>query len=308
MRTATSMTRGAIGLTLAALVFAACSSSGGSTAPSTAPTSASSSAPTSGASTAPSPAAGDPNDLLAKIKAAGAIKVGTDPAYPPQSELKADGTFEGFDIDTANEIGKRLGVKVQFETPDFAVVEAGKWAGRFDISVGSVTITKKRLENLDFTDPYYFTPAQMAATKASGITTLEGLAGKTVCVGEATTYFQWINGTLELGDGSALAPVPAGMKVTTLKTDQDCALSAKSGRHDFEGWLSSSTTVAAGIAGGAHDRRRPAGLLRAARRGDRQDRSGARGARGRARSRSSRTCMPTARCPRSARSGSRGRT
>ena len=42
-----------------------------------------------------------------------------------------------------------------------------------------------------------------------------------------------------------------GMKATTLKTDQDCALSAKSGRHDFEGWLSSSTTAAAGIDGRA---------------------------------------------------------
>lgn len=208
----------------AALVFTACSGAGASTAP---------------------------KDLLATIKAAGVIKVGTDPAYPPQSELKADGTFEGFDIDVANEIAKRLGVKAQFETPDFSVVEAGQWAGRFDISVGSVTITKKRLESLDFTEPYYFTPAQMTATTTSGITTLDGLADKTVCVGDATTYFQWISGTLELGDGSALAPVPAGMKVTTLKTDQDCALSAQSGRHDFEGWLSSSTTVAAGIAGGA---------------------------------------------------------
>ncbi|MEP6638552.1 MAG: transporter substrate-binding domain-containing protein [Chloroflexota bacterium] len=241
------------------LAASACTSgSGASTAPSTAasvaPTAAASVAPTTAESGAPSvepSAAMDPNDLLAKIKAAGVIKVGTDPAYPPQSELKADGTFEGFDIDTANEIGKRLGVKVKFETPDFSVVEAGKWAGRFDISVGSVTVTKARLANLDFTDPYYFTPAQMSATKTSGITTLEGLAGKTICVGEATTYFQWVKGTLELGDGSALAPVPAGLQVTTLKTDQDCALSAKSGRHDFEGWLTSSTTAVAGIAGGA---------------------------------------------------------
>lgn len=242
MRASRSSTRAFIIGSVAALLLSACSSSGGSP-----------SAPSSAASAAASGSGAvvDPNDLLAKIKAAGVIKVGTDPAYPPQSELKTDGTFEGFDIDTANEIGKRLGVKVQFETPDFSVVEAGKWAGRFDISVGSVTITTKRLENLDFTEPYYFTPAQMTATTASGITTLDGLAGKTVCVGDATTYFQWISGTLELGDGSALAPVPAGMKATTLKTDQDCALSAQSGRKDFEGWLSSSTTVAAGIAGGA---------------------------------------------------------
>jgi len=252
MHRTTSLVRLSMVITAAALLFAACSSSGGSSvAPSSAPSAAVSVAPSVAASVAPSVAAADPNDLLAKIKAAGVIRVGTDPAYPPQSELKPDGTFQGFDIDTANEIGKRLGVKVKFETPDFSVVEAGKWAGRFDISVGSVTITKKRLEGLDFTDPYYFTPAQMAATKTSGITTLDGLAGKTVCVAEATTYFQWISGTLQLGNGSPLAPVPAGMKATTLKTDQDCALSVKSGRHDFEGWLSSSTTVAAGIAGGS---------------------------------------------------------
>ncbi len=143
---------------VAIILVAACSSSGASSSP----------AASAGGLRPPSAAASrrrlprDPNDLLAKIKAAGVIKVGTDPAYPPQSELKPDGTFEGFDIDTANEIGKRLGVKVKFETPDFSVVEAGKWAGRFDISVGSVTITKQRLANLDFTEPYYFTPAQMS--------------------------------------------------------------------------------------------------------------------------------------------------
>ena len=57
---------------------------------------------------------------------------------------------------------------------------------------------------LDFSDPYYFTPAQMAASTASGITTLDGLAGKTVCVGEATTYLDWLNGTLDFG---TLVPV-----------------------------------------------------------------------------------------------------
>lgn len=239
MHTSKSLIRAVLVGSVVAIVLSACSSGGSSSAPSAA------------GSAAASSAGGDPNDLLAKIKAAGIIKVGTDPAYPPQSELKKDGTFEGFDIDTANEIAKRLGVTAKFETPDFSVVEAGNWAGRFDISVGSVTITKVRLDNLNFTEPYYFTPAQMSATKKSAITSLEGLAGKTVCTGAATTYLQWIEGTLELGDNSFQAPVPTGMKAFTLKTDQDCALSAKSGRSDFDGWLTSSTTTAAGIAGGA---------------------------------------------------------
>ena len=135
-------------------------------------------------------------DLLATICEAGVIRVATDPAYPPQSELLPDGSFEGFDIDVANRIGEELGVEVQFETPDFAEVVAGSWAERFDISVGSVTITEERDQVLDFTVPYYHTPAQMSATTESGITSLEELAGEVIC-GESTKLPVW-PGTLNL--------------------------------------------------------------------------------------------------------------
>ena len=227
---------------LAVLLMAACSSAGATPTPAK---------PTVAPATATvAPTAGvDPNDLLAKIMAAGVIKVSTDPNYAPQSFLKPDGTFEGFDIDVSNEIAKRLGVKVQFETPNFDLVVAGGWNGRWDISVGSVTITKPRLDVLTFTDPYYYTPAQMAASTKSGITTLDGLAGKTICVGSSTTYQQWLEGKLALGDGSALAPVPAGAVAAPLDTDQLCAQAIQS-RGEYPAWLSSSTTVKSAIKGG----------------------------------------------------------
>jgi polar amino acid transport system substrate-binding protein len=153
------------------------------------------SAPASGSaaaspSTAASPSA-NPDDLLAKIKAAGVLKVSTDAAYPPQSELK-DGKWEGFDVDVATEIAKRLGVTVEFTAQDWAVITAGNWGGRWDISVGSMTITAERSKTFDFSPPYYYTPAQIAASKKSGITDLAGLAGKTICAGEATTYWTWL--------------------------------------------------------------------------------------------------------------------
>lgn len=191
-------------------------------------------------------------DLLDTIKTKGKIVVATDPAYPPQSELLPDGTFEGFDIDVANEIGKRLGVDVEFATPAFAEVEAGGWAGRFDISVGSMTITETRSGVLDFTAAYYYTPAQVGATNASGITTLEGLAGKTICVGESTTYQFWLEGTLSLlGGAPDPAPVPEGAQVTTFSTDSECADAIAAGRTDFEAWLTSITTLDGAIAEGA---------------------------------------------------------
>lgn len=177
------------------------------------------------------------------VTKAGEIRVSTDPQYPPQSELKPDGTFQGFDIDVATEIAKRMGLKVKFETPSWDTITAGSWGGRWDLSVGSMTITSAREAVVAFSTPYYYTPAQMAASTASGITSLEGLAGKTICVGEATTYLDWLNGTLDFGSASPTTKPPEGAKATTLSTDRLCAEAWMAGRTEFEGWLSSSTTV-----------------------------------------------------------------
>jgi polar amino acid transport system substrate-binding protein len=219
----------------AVMLLSACTSGGAS--PSAAPPSA-------------GPATPIPGGLLDVVTKAGTIRVSTDPQYPPQSELKPDGTFQGFDIDVATEIAKRMGLAIQFETPSWDTITAGGWGGRWDMSVGSMTITSPREEVLDFSPPYYYTPAQMAASAASGISTLDGLAGKTICVGEATTYLDWLSGTLDFGTESPQTAPPAGATATTLSTDRLCAEAWQAGRTEFQGWLSSSTTVDAAISEG----------------------------------------------------------
>lgn len=197
------------------------------------------------------PALAQEQDLLDLVRERGEIRVSTDAAYPPQSELLPDGTLQGFDIDAANEIGERLGVKVTFVPTDWLLVDAGTWAERWDISVGSMTITQERLDRFSFSSPYNYTPAQMGATTASGITSLDQLAGKTICTGEATTYQFWIQGTLTLIDAPPLAPVPEGVKLTTFTTDTICAEAVLSGRTEFEAWLTSAPTLYKAIADGA---------------------------------------------------------
>lgn len=195
-------------------------------------------------------AQGDHEGLLAEICEAGVITVSTDPAYPPQSFLNEEtGEYEGFDIEVAREIGGRLGVDVEFTDPSFDAVVAGNWGGRWDVSVGSVTITEPRREVLHFTQPYYFTPAQMAAQAESDIESLDDLAGETVCVGEQTTYLDWIEGSLILPEEAGeLAEVPEGMEATTLPTDIDCAEAWRSGRtEEFQGWLTALPTAQGAI-------------------------------------------------------------
>jgi polar amino acid transport system substrate-binding protein len=104
--------------------------------------------------------AGDVTDLLAEICEKGTLTVSTDAAYPPQSSLNDQtGEFEGFDIDVATEIAKRLGVDVAWEIPSWDIITAGSWNGRWDTTVGSMTPTNERQEVLYFTEPYNYTPA-----------------------------------------------------------------------------------------------------------------------------------------------------
>jgi polar amino acid transport system substrate-binding protein len=202
-------------------------------------------------SAAASGSAGAP-DYLARIMTAGVIKVSTDPEYPPQSFLNPDTEeFEGFDIDVATEIANRMGVDIEFETPDWDAITAGNWSSRWDMSVGSMTITEDRKAVIDFTQPYYYTPAQVATFTDSGIDSIDDLAGKAVCVGKATTYLDWLEGNLTLtSEAGEVTDPPEGVEATTLKTDVNCADAWRSGRHDFDGWISSETTVSGTITAG----------------------------------------------------------
>jgi|tagenome__1003787_1003787.scaffolds.fasta_scaffold20830788_2 polar amino acid transport system substrate-binding protein len=141
------------------------------------------------------------DDLLAQVKSAGVIRVSTDPAYPPQSSLnESTGEYEGFDIDVATEIANRLGVDIEWETPSWDLLTAGHWNGRWDMSVGSMTVTKERDEVLYFTPAYYYTPASVAVHEDNTtITDLEtDLDGKKIGVCGACTYDLWLQGRLNI--------------------------------------------------------------------------------------------------------------
>ena len=166
-------------------------------------------------------------DLLARIQKKGEIVVSTDPNYKPQSFINENGELDGFDIDVAKEIAKRLGVKVKFVTPGWDILTAGNWVERWDMSVGSMMITKKRQEILDFAmPPYYYTLAQLAAADGSGIDALEDIVGQKVCVGTATTYEYWLAGDLErlaLPDEASLLVRPlTDVTPHPLPTDNEC--------------------------------------------------------------------------------------
>ncbi|HEX5691910.1 MAG TPA: transporter substrate-binding domain-containing protein, partial [Roseiflexaceae bacterium] len=185
-----------------------------------APTAMAEAAPTAMAEATGAPAAGG-DDLLAEVKQRGKLLIATDANYKPQSFKNPDGSFEGFDIDVAKEVAKRLGVEAEFLDISFDIITAGGWNGRWDMNAGSMTITPERKQSLYFTGPYYYTPATFVVHKDSAAASLADLKGKTIGVGAATTYQNYLEGSLTLEGEEILQPPPEGAQVKTYPSDVD---------------------------------------------------------------------------------------
>jgi polar amino acid transport system substrate-binding protein len=163
-----------------------------------------------------------PSGLAAKIVDRGSVIVSTDANYPPQSVVNKDtGDLEGFDIDVAKAMGEVLGLMIDFKTVQWETVIPGLQTGKWDVSIGSMTITPERQKTVDFTEPYYYTSGQVFVKKGGPqITGVADLDGKTVGVGAATTYYDFLK-----KESKAV--------VKTYPTDADAFPDLRNGNLDF---------------------------------------------------------------------------
>lgn len=125
-------------------------------------------------------------DALAAVKKAGVLKVGTETAFAPFDFID-NGKHVGLNVDLFNEIGKELGVKIQWVALPWEGVLPGLEAGKFDIVAGPATITKARMERYVFTPP--IADATDALLKRAGDKSImkpADIAGKTVGAGTAS--------------------------------------------------------------------------------------------------------------------------
>jgi len=194
----------------------------------------------------------EPNDLLAEIQSRGTLRVATDPQYPPQSSLNEEtGEWEGFDIDVATEIANRMGVEVEFITPGWQQIIAGSWQERWDVSVGSMTVTPERDEVLHFATPYYYTPAAVAVREEDAATMTDvatAFDGATIGVCGGCTYEFYLDGSLNI-PGEEIEFVIDDAEVVTYNTDVPAIKDLEVGRLDAA--ISSLTTLQGAQEGGS---------------------------------------------------------
>lgn len=130
----------------------------------------------------------DTKDSLQRVLDAGKLTVVGSGGYPPFNYITEDGSVIGFDVDTGEEIAKRLGVELDYVTSDWDGLVEGLRAGRFDAILGSMAITYDRQKVVNFSTPYYYSGAQLIVRKDSGISDPSEMDGLRVAVGTGTNF------------------------------------------------------------------------------------------------------------------------
>lgn len=126
--------------------------------------------------------------------------------YPdPDPNKKGEMVYGGIDISVAQYVADEMGLTMQVENMSFDNLLASLDKGDFDIVLSAMEATPERLENADFSDPYYtdVPPAILVkADKADQYKTLADFSGKYVGAQTATTKLDMVN------DMEGVTPVP----------------------------------------------------------------------------------------------------
>lgn len=127
----------------------------------------------------------------AKMRQAGKLVVGTSPTYPPL-EFKDPMTLKlsGLDIDLAEEIGRRLGLSVEWREQSFDQLINSLGTGRIDMGASGMTDIPARREKVDFVD-YFATGTQIFTMPAVGadLKAVTDVCGKPVAVNRNGIFY-----------------------------------------------------------------------------------------------------------------------
>lgn len=128
----------------------------------------------------------DPHHHAAKPDLTGlrSLRFLTEDDYPPFHFALPDGTLSGFDVDLARAICEELKITCTIQARRFDTLIDALNDDQGDALMAAIPIDSQTRVKLDFSGPYYTTPARFASLKGMGAepATPESLRGKTVGV------------------------------------------------------------------------------------------------------------------------------
>ncbi|KAA6206414.1 MAG: ABC transporter substrate-binding protein [Candidatus Tokpelaia sp.] len=162
-------------------------------------------------------------------RAENVLKVGGDCTYPPFTYKDSSGRLQGFDIDIAEEIARRLNMTMQHQCVAWDGLIPGLMVGKYDVIIAAMDITPERARRVDFSLPYYRAPSAFVGLKSAAKAPLDStgrlaadfVAGKAVGVLRASIYEKYLQKTYP------------GVNLTRYGTIDDALMDLKAGRIDL---------------------------------------------------------------------------
>ena len=128
--------------------------------------------------------------LSVGVASAEEVKIGiaAEP-YPPFASLDSSGNWVGWEIDVINAVCAAAELDCVITPVACDGIIPSLTGQQIDAIMASMSITEERLKTIDFSDPYYNTPAVIVADKSMDIeATPESLAGKVVGIQASTIH------------------------------------------------------------------------------------------------------------------------
>ena len=141
-------------------------------------------------------------DALESVTKAGVIKIGIFEDFPPFASLGSSMKIEGYDVDMANALAEKLGVKAELVgiTGQNRIPFLGE--GKVDLLL-SIGYSDERAQVVDFTKPYAPYYIAVMGPKDIDVKNAADLAGKSIAVNR---------GTLEDTEVTKVAPADANIQ------------------------------------------------------------------------------------------------
>ncbi|MFV1441604.1 MULTISPECIES: transporter substrate-binding domain-containing protein [unclassified Phaeobacter] len=116
------------------------------------------------------------------------IGVAAEP-YPPFASLDSSGQWVGWEIDIINAVCAAAELDCVITPVAWDGIIPSLTGQQIDAIMASMSITEERLKTIDFSDPYYNTPAVIVADKSMDIEpTPDSLAGKVIGIQASTIH------------------------------------------------------------------------------------------------------------------------
>ncbi len=164
------------------------------------------------------------------VVAAGKIRAGTEPGWPPYEFLNTTTSqIVGFEIELTEAIASKLNVTVDWHNVGFDTIIPAIQSGELDLGVSGFSVTSDRLEVVQFTMPHSVTEGQIimlnstkTAKSIGALTSISQLSTLNLKVGTQTSTTE---------EGELLGAIPHGL-VTSYTTYLDALTAMKTGLID----------------------------------------------------------------------------